>query len=227
VNSIMNPQVQSEGGPGAFSSQAIPRAAVRARPRTGLGAVLGAALFSCFSAAGAEAHSVYIFAFPENSQICTNSYFGGKGKVIGGRVSMAEVSGEILATAQTDGQGNACYTPPEPSRDLVFTVEAGEGHQAGFKLPAADIEGVLEAGPEPVDHGGTAASSSSSGPAAGGLTRDDLRQALSPIMRKLAEMESAQNSRVNLKDIIGGLGWIIGLAGAGLWAASRKNGGKS
>ena len=222
----MNPQDPSEAGHGAFSARTIQRAAVRARPWRGVGAALGAALFSCFSAAGAEAHSVYIFAFPENSQICTNSYFGGKGKVTGGRVSMASASGEILATAQTDERGNACFTPPESSRDLVFTVEAGEGHRAEFKLPAADIEDVVEAGQEPVDHGEAASLSSSSAPA-GGLTRDDLRQALSPIMRKLAEMESAQNSRVSLRDIVGGLGWIIGLAGAGLWAASRKNGGKS
>jgi len=219
----MNPQGKSEAGLKAASFRTIKRASRRIQPRTGLYAALVGALFLWLSAAGAEAHSVYIFAYPENSQICTNSYFGGKGKVMGGRVSMAAASGAILATARTDEQGNACFTPPESSRDLVFTVEAGEGHQAEFKLPASDIEGAFESGQEPVDHAEAAASGSSSAPAAGGLTRDDLRQALSPIMRKLAEMESAQNSRVNLKDIIGGLGWIIGLAGAGLWAANRKN----
>jgi nickel transport protein len=181
-----------------------------------------AALVLWLSATGAEAHSVYIFAFPENSQICTNSYFGAKNKVRGGLVSMAAASGEVLATAQTDEQGNACFAPPESRQDLIFTVEAGEGHRAEFRLPAAEMESVLASGPvsqkEQIDHGDPVITASS-----GGLTREDLRQALSPIMRKLAEIESTQNSRVNLKDIIGGLGWLIGLAGAGLWAASRKN----
>jgi len=219
----MNPQGKREAGLRASSSRTIQRATVRARLHPGPCAALGIALFLWLSAAVAEAHSVYIFAYPENSQICTNSYFGGKAKVIGGRVSMATATGAILATAQTDEQGNACFAPPESSQDLFFTVEAGEGHQAEFKLPASDTEGAFEANQEPVGHDVAAASVSSSVPTDGGLTRDDLRQALSPIMRKLAEMESAQNSRVNLKDIIGGLGWIIGLAGAGLWATNRKN----
>jgi nickel transport protein len=218
----MNPQGKSEAGLWA-SSRTIQRATVRARLHPGPCAAFVAAFFLWFSAAGAEAHSVYIFAYLENSQICTNSYFGGKGKVIGGRVSMAAASGKILATAQTDEQGNACFAPPESSQDLFFTVEAGEGHQAEFKLPASDIDGAFESNQEPVDQSEEAASGSSAVPATGGLTRDDLRQALSPIMRKLAEMESAQNSRVNFKDIIGGLGWIIGLAGAALWAVNRKN----
>jgi nickel transport protein len=181
-----------------------------------------AALILGLSAAGAEAHSVYIFAFPENSQICTNSYFGAKSKVRGGRVSMATASGEVLATAQTDEQGNACFAPPESSQDLIFTVEAGDGHRGEFKLPAVEGLGASGFESKPLEPGEAAGLNSSSATCQG-LTRDDLGQALSPIMRKLAEMESAQNSRVNLKDIIGGLGWIIGLAGAGLWAAGRKN----
>ena len=190
-----------------------------------------AALILWISAAGAEAHSVYIFAFPENSQICTNSYFGAKNKVRGGRVSMATASGEVLATAQTDEQGNACFALPESSRDLIFSVEAGDGHRGEFKLPASDIESIGTSGfgsdREPLERlvPGDAARPDSA--IYEGLTREDLRQALAPIMRKLAEMESSQNSRVNLRDVIGGLGWIIGLAGAGLWAAARKKPGLS
>jgi len=184
--------------------------------------VIGAALVLWLSAAGAEAHSVYIFAFQENSQICTNSYFGGKNKVRGGRVSMATASGTVLAVAQTDERGDACFAPPESSQDLIFTVEAGDGHRAEFKLPASGIEGSLTSNRQPVERGGAAGTSPSPAPA-GALTRDDLREALSPIMRKLAEMESAQNNRIDFRDIIGGLGWIIGLAGTGLWVAGRKN----
>ena len=206
------------------SSCKIPRALGRVRLRSGPGATICAALVLWLSAIEAEAHSVYIFAFSENSQICTNSYFGAKNKVRGGRVSMVTASGDILAAAQTDEHGNACFAPPESIQDLIFKVEAGEGHRAEFKLPASDIEsgGSFESNKEPVEHG-EAAGPAYSPACAGGLTSYDLRQALSPIIRKLAEMESAQNSRVTLRDIIGGLGWIIGLAGAGLWGSSRKN----
>ena len=185
------------------------------------GAAIYAALALWLSSSVAEAHSVYIFAYPENSRICTNSYFSANNKVRGGRVKMTAVSGEILAEAQTDEHGQACFPPPELSLDLIFTVEAGDGHRAEFKLSASEIESakILESGHDPIEHNISAGITSA---CAGGLTIDDLRQALSPIMRKLAEMESEQKNRVNLKDIIGGLGWLIGLAVAGLWAAGRK-----
>ena len=187
-----------------------------------IGAAICAVLVMWLPAAAAEAHSVYIFAYPDNSQICTSSYFSARNKVRGGLVRMSAASGELLAEAQTDEQGQACFPPPESGQDLVFTVEAGDGHRAEFKLSASDIESAKasESGRESIGLGEAAGAASDI--YAGGLTSDDLRQALSPIMRKLAEMESEQKSRVNLKDIIGGLGWLIGLAGAGLWAAGRK-----
>jgi nickel transport protein len=174
-----------------------------------------------FSAGRAEAHSIFIFAYPENSRICTNSYFGGKAKVRGGLVSMATASGEVLAKAQTDERGQACFEPPALREDLIFKVEAGGGHQAEFRLPASGpgTGDSFESEPEPNK---TEAGESPS-VCAGGLTSDDLQRALSPIRLKLAEMESHQKSRVNLKDVVGGLGWIIGLAGAAFWAAGRKN----
>ena len=179
-----------------------------------------------FSADPAEAHSIYIFAYQEHSRICTNSYFGGKAKVRGGWVSMITVAGEVLATAQTDEQGNACFERPDSVQDLIFRVEAGGGHQAEFELAASSLGSgdSSESNQKPVDSQDAVAGVSASSPVcAGGLTRDDLHGALSPIMLKLAEMESEQNSRVNLKDIIGGLGWVIGLSGAAFWAAGRKN----
>ena len=176
----------------------------------------------------AGAHSIYIFAYQENSQICTNSYFGGKAKVRGGQVSMATVAGEVLATAQTDEQGKACFDRPEKVQELTFTVKASGGHRAEFKLPASELsasgfydsESHLNA-----NQGKVSAATGAEAPVicAGSMTSDDLHQALSPILLMLAEMKSAQSSQIGLKDIIGGLGWLIGLAGAALWASSRKS----
>ncbi|MDR1920137.1 MAG: hypothetical protein LBS31_00090 [Candidatus Adiutrix sp.] len=193
---------------------------------TGIALILSLVFF----VSPAAAHSIYIFAFPDDSQICTNSYFGGKAKVRGGQVSMAAVSGEILATAKTDEAGNACFDRPERIQDLIFTVEASGGHRAEFKMPASEPAAGSSAydsndgRPAPETMAGEqAAGAAWPSTRAGSLTRDDLRQALSPIMLKLAEMESAQNSRINLKDVVGGLGWLLGLAGVAFFAAGRKN----
>ena len=51
------------------------------------------------------AHSVYIFAWVDGTQICTESYFNRKSKVRGGEVLMADASGEILARGVTGEDG--------------------------------------------------------------------------------------------------------------------------
>lgn len=183
-------------------------------------------LGGCLWAAPAGAHSIFVFAYPEDAQICTNSYFGGKAKVRGGEVKMMAADGEVLATASTDENGDACFPKPA-AQDLLFKVTASGGHQGEFWLPTTEKDPYVEAIFQEATQGMFADSPehnplSIAAPCATGLTVDDLNKAVAPLMIKLAEMESAQNSRVSLRDIVGGLGWLIGLAGTALWAQSRK-----
>jgi nickel transport protein len=46
-----------------------------------------------------------------------------------------------------------------------------------------------------------------------------MSKALSPIRQSLAERLDPEPS---LRDILGGLGWLIGLAGMAAWAQSRR-----
>lgn len=183
-------------------------------------------LGGCLWAAPAWAHSIFIFAYPEDAQICTNSYFGGKAKVRGGEVKMIAATGEVLATATTDENGDACFPKPA-AQNLLFRVTAGGGHQGEFSLPAAKSDLYLEsifqeAAQEMAEASSERKLPGAAEPCAAGLTNEDLNKAVAPLMMKLAAMESAQNSRVTLRDIFGGLGWLIGLAGAALWAKARK-----
>lgn len=172
-------------------------------------------------AGAAWAHSIYVFAYPEGAQICTSSYFGGKAKVKGGQVLMKTASGEILGRGQTDDEGLACFPAPEKAEVLVFSVEASGGHRGEFTLPPADYS-ALE--PEAVIVVSSPGGEGPAAGAAGALTQADLNIALAPVMQKLAEMESAAESRVSLRDVVGGLGWIIGLFGVYFWAVGRRKG---
>lgn len=196
-----------------------------------------------------QAHAVYIFAWADGTRICTQSYFSKSRRVKGGEVSMADSRGQVLYTGRSNSDGELCFTPPGEAQDLTFTVAAGQGHQAQYLFPAAEVRIVLaakaggEKAPAPQAPAEKAAPKPEPSPlseknlsgqelteeqlpppgsheALRTVIQEELRQQLGPIRRALAEQNEDRTPK--LRDIIGGLGWIIGLAGAGALYSTRK-----
>ncbi|MDR2387698.1 MAG: hypothetical protein LBE80_08975 [Deltaproteobacteria bacterium] len=184
----------------------------------------------------AQGHAVFIFAWGEGDQICTNSYFSGKSPVRQGTVLIQDSDGKQLDSAKTDDKGDVCFNRPQTTSDLTFVVEAGEGHRAEFKLRAEDLPPLeTSATPtEPEPSGDASASANPSGnagtasvPAGSGanleqlrtMFRQELGSQLGPITRALTE---ADDKSPTLKDIIGGLGWLVGIFGLAFWYSGRK-----
>ncbi|MDR3135419.1 MAG: hypothetical protein LBU69_04910 [Deltaproteobacteria bacterium] len=213
------------------------------------------AIAACFIAfaAKAEAHGVFIFAWPQGDLICSNSYFSGNSPVRHGTVKIQDPEGNTLDTALTDEKGGVCFNRPQTTSELAFVVEAGEGHRATFKLSASDLppSGASSPGAEPgalatektgalaAESAGesspaslpepTGAAPANAGQAIGAaelriMLREELGNQLGPINRALAE--TGDNSP-SLKDIIGGLGWLAGIFGLAFWLAGRKQRQKS
>lgn len=222
-----------------------------------LAALLGLLLVPGLPCGRAEAHSVYIFAWPESGRICTESYFSRSAKVRGGEVLMLDGQGAELAAGRTDNAGGICFPAPDIAMDLHFVVKAGQGHRAEYLLPASSVaeavrgkdagkaavpvqESVIPeaatpsagAGSLPGDSLATspdtgqtsvAAVSSSGTPdmeAWRAVLREELALQLAPLHRALAAQQ--EQSGPGLRDIIGGLGWIAGLAGLGVFYAGRR-----
>ncbi|MDR2302376.1 MAG: hypothetical protein LBF38_10095 [Deltaproteobacteria bacterium] len=197
---------------------------------------LAAAGLVMIQAVRAQAHAVFIFAWGEGDQICTNSYFSGKSPVRQGTVLIQDSAGKQLDSAKTDDKGDVCFNRPQTTSDLTFVVEAGEGHRAEFKLRAEDLPpletSAAPTGPE--TSGDASASATPSGnagtasvPAGSGANLDEFRTMfrqelgaqLGPITRALTE---ADDKSPTLKDIIGGLGWLVGIFGLACWYSGRK-----
>jgi nickel transport protein len=106
----------------------------------------------------ALAHAVYVFAYADGDEICTESYFTRKNRVQGGRIVMQDASGTEIESAVTGSDGNHCFRAPPGEGDLKFVVLAGEGHRGEFTLPAAD----RPAAAAPVAEGGTGTAPSGS-----------------------------------------------------------------
>lgn len=198
--------------------------------------------------APARAHRVNIFAWLEGDSVMVECGFNRSSPVKNGLITVFDVmDGKELLHGHTDDNGRFSFPVPTAARaghGLRIQIAAGEGHQNDWTMDASEFSGAAAptASPlEKVDGAGrpqgaadSATAAAPSAPAAPALTRtgppatpDEVRAIvnaaldakLGPIRRDLAAQVNAGPS---LRDIIGGIGWILGLAGIGLYFKGRR-----
>jgi nickel transport protein len=143
-------------------------------------------------------------------------------------VELVGPDGGVLAEARTDEQGEFRLPLPEAGPPLTVRLYASMGHAAEYRLPGAEPGGAglekEEPGPGVAEAAGATTGGEGEGP---GLSRAELRrevrsaveEALAPVRRRLARQEQR---RVTAQDVIGGVGYIVGLLGVALYLKSRK-----
>jgi len=181
-----------------------------------------------------RAHKINVFAYVEGDKIVVEGYFTKDRKAVSCAVQFLDAQGKELHKGKTDDQGQ--YIVPiadlgSVDGDILITLIAGEGHKKDYRLSADEI-------PKPT--GQTSKTSRQEPPAPVSesvkTTRttkpeihdDDfgaLEQAIEAIVKrenqKIVTMLGNQqkllleqrNSGPALKDIIGGIGWILGIVG--------------
>lgn len=207
--------------------------------------------------AGALAHRVNIFAWPEGDKILVECGFNRSSPVRDGLVTVYDAAdGAELLRGRTDAQGRFAFPVPDAMRrghGLRIEVNAGEGHVNVWTMEASEIAGAeaLSAGPGEASGQADApaaapapASSATAGtgaaPAPPGAPRwardlpvtapevraivtEALNTGLAPLRRELAALSAPGPT---LRDIIGGLGWLMGLAGIACYALARRREGR-
>lgn len=196
----------------------------------------------------ALAHRVNIFAWTEGDQVVVECAFNGSSKVNGGRIAVFDaVDGKELLQGLTDTQGQFRFAVPEAARaaghGLRIQVNAGEGHQNQWLMEASEFNAAPTATEaaapatatvslSPAPGGADSAASASSAHSASALpgpyaTPADVQRIvnaaldakLAPIKRDLAAQRA---DGPGLTEIIGGIGWLLGLAGIGLYFRGRR-----
>ena len=188
--------------------------------------------------APAEAHRVNIFAFVDGGEIQVECGFSRGSSVQAGKIEVLDAAtGATLLTGVTDEQGVFRFPVPASAReqghDLLIRVNAGEGHQNEWRIPAADLG---QAPGDGVDAVSAIRELQQAATVPPGASRDDqtyvlsrqelekiidtaLEQKLAPIRKMLAEQYNAEPS---MRDIIGGIGWLLGLAGIAAYFKNRR-----
>ena len=190
----------------------------------------------------ADAHKVSIFAWVEEDTVHTQSKFSGGKKVKNGKVEVFDTKGELLLKGHTDENGEFSFKVPKIT-ELKIVLDAGMGHKNSWTLTVGEVhEGVSATDaskPVPSDlaenrllsyHSGDDITNPSSPPDdvttvlsakdVEAIVARQLEQKLKPLTRMLAD---AQESGPTAGDIFGGIGYILGLVGLGVYIRYRKD----
>ncbi|MDY6952167.1 MAG: hypothetical protein SWE60_11690 [Thermodesulfobacteriota bacterium] len=172
------------------------------------------------------AHGVTISAWVEGDRVYTRSSFSGGQVVAGSSVMVFDQQGKELLAGKTDKQGEFSFKAPERT-DLTIVLKGSMGHRAECRITAAQLKGAAhDLSPEtaPVTH---VERSGGMPDRAAGLSREEvqalidksLERKLAPIMRRLSQQAGRGPG---LSQVIGGLGYIVGLVGVALYVANRR-----
>lgn len=193
-----------------------------------------AGLLALMCVAPAAAHEVNVFASVDGRSI------SGRAKMVGGSpikrapVTAFDPAGEILSQTLTDDSGQ--FTLPLEFRcDHRIEVDAGEGHLGRHTVEAAELPNDLSSrGPHSESsHSSEVAHShshSQSHPHShSDLSHDheseeDRLDAIDKQLQALRRDIDQYQTRLRIQDILGGIGYILGLAGLAYYlSASRKS----
>lgn len=183
------------------------------------------------------AHKVRIFAWEEGKEIITESKFSGGKAARNVQVSVVDmVTGKELLTGTTDNEGLFRFPVPKGAGvELENIVDGGDGHKNSWKHSlTVESEGGSKPSPKVVKAktGDTAKPAGVPTSTAHGeiqqtidteqltlLIEEALERKLGPIRKSLAENSEKGPT---LQDIIGGIGYIFGLAGIAAYMRFRK-----
>ena len=165
----------------------------------------------------ASAHKINVFAWVSGNTITVESNFSGNKPLLHGKITVKDnKSGGIFLEGSGDNKGIFTFTVPTAARDqkadLLIVVSGSEGHQSEWLIPASEY--LSEEPPPAKDNSVTFNNTELQE-----MIREILAKELEPIKRSLAE--SKQN-KPGFRDIMGGIGYLLGLAGLVAWLKNRK-----
>lgn len=166
-------------------------------------------LLLCLIAPLASAHALHIFALTDGQHLLGRAYFGENLPAVREEVMLYGEQAELIAKTQTDDTGRFVFELPK-RQDYNVIIEGMEGHRAEYHLAAQEIP--ENAAPNlPADSMELQT-----------LISKAVRQEIQPLREQLDRYAL----RIYWHDVLGGIGYIFGLAGFVFYFQTRRLQGK-
>lgn len=198
------------------------------------------AMLLLLSSSQVLAHNVTVFAWVEGDTVHIESKFSGGRRPMGAPVEVYDDGGNLLLKGVTDDNGEFSFKVPKKTAMKVVLL-AGMGHKGEWTIPLSDLDNgsigppsqAPETGSPPPastnpDQAQSSATAVSGHPVpAGYVTAAEIRNAveealdtkLKPVMKLLVE---TRQSGPSVTDILGGIGYILGLIGVATYFSSKR-----
>ena len=170
----------------------------------------------------AWAHKIKVFATGEGTTIEGSVYFPGGGKARNVTVTVLDPSQKPLGETTTDENGEFTFETTVRC-DHTFVVTTGDGHRAEYTVSAEELAGRLRE-PTPVSSSKTA----DGPPLPPSISSPDdlpklVERAVSRQIRPLREQLDRYEEKVRLHDVLGGIGYIMGIMALVLYFKRKQN----
>ncbi|SFL73724.1 hypothetical protein [Halanaerobium salsuginis] len=177
----------------------------------------------CFSTA-VLAHRVILYAYVEGSNLEIEAGFSDGSPARLAKLEIYDKQDNLLATGETNEAGLAEVAIPART-DLKIILKAGMGHQAEYQINESEIaKDFKQPADQTLDNQNSAVIGSSNE-----LSKAELREIVAeevsrevkPLRKQIAKLITEQE-KPGISEILGGIGYIIGLMGVALYFISRK-----
>jgi nickel transport protein len=182
-----------------------------------IGVIGGVAIV--LAAVPAQAHKVSVFAWVEGQTIHTESKFSGGKRVKSGKIEVFNQQGEKLLEGTTDDQGGYAFVKPAGTGALTVVLTAGMGHTGKWVISGQELGGSGPSPPAPARSPGPVES-----PAADQMPATAFEKVVERVVqRELAPLKARlADPAWGFRDIVAGIGYILGLMGLASYVNFRK-----
>jgi nickel transport protein len=178
----------------------------------------------------AGAHRVSVFAWVEDDMVHVEGKFAGGKHVKSGEIIVYDLQGQEMLRGKPDENGTFAFKPDRwvPMR---IVLQAGMGHRGEWTIGAEDLanakgpvlERMLEKENLPEERTKSLAALQSNT----GLTPEEIALLVGDVMDAklkpvLAALREMRDSGTSLKDVLGGIGYILGIVGVASYFHFRR-----
>jgi len=168
-------------------------------------------------AEAAYAHKLKLFATAEGKTISGYAYLSGGARLRDQTVQILSPGGDRLGETKTNDNGEFVFVAACKC-DHLLRIDAGDGHGASFVVKAHELPDDLPVLGIPVKGATATSAEATATDKAGQLvlpTETDkmIVRAVSKQIRPLREQLDHLEETIRLRDVLGGIGYILGITG--------------